>query len=62
MKDMIIAQLKEKVGLSEEVAEKAAKVVLDLFENNQDKFADLAKGKLGDSRSGAHGGMLAGKD
>ncbi len=62
MKDMIIAQLKEKVGLSEEVAEKAAKVVLDLFENNQDKFADLAKGKLGDSLGGALGGMLGGKD
>lgn len=60
MKDIILKQLKERAGLSEESAEKAAKVVMDVLENHGGEVMKFVQGKLGDSAGGALGGALGG--
>ncbi len=48
MKEMIIEQLQQRIGLSKEQAEGAAKVVMDLLEEHGVTLAEGIKDKLGD--------------
>lgn len=48
MKEMIIEQLQQRVGLSKEQAESAAAVVTELLEKHGVSFAEGMKDKLGD--------------
>ncbi len=60
MKEMIIEQLQQRVGLSKEQAESAAKVVMDLLEEHgagiAEKLGGLADlGGVGDALGGLMG-------
>ncbi len=60
MKDMIIEQLQKRVGLSEEQATQAAKVVMELIEKHGGDIQKVATDKLG-GLAGGLGGMLGKK-
>jgi hypothetical protein len=55
MKEMIIEQLQARVGLSEEQATHAAKVVMELLEKHGGDVQKLATDKLGGMAGGLFG-------
>ncbi|MEM9073117.1 MAG: hypothetical protein AAGE52_31725 [Myxococcota bacterium] len=60
MKDMIIQQLKERVGLSEEQAKNAMEVVAEILEGNGVTLVEGIKDKLGGAGE-ALGGLIGKK-
>jgi len=61
MKDTIVKQLVEKVGLSDEQAQKAYEVVAQVLEGNGMTLVDGVKDKLPGGVGDALGGMLGKK-
>ena len=61
MKDTIVQQLKERVGLSDEQAEKAYAVVAQVLEGNGMTLVEGMKDKLPGGVGDALGGMLGKK-
>lgn len=61
MKEIIIQQLQERIGLSEEQATQAAAVVMELIEKHGGDLLGNVSGALGGDLGGAIGGLF-GKD